>query len=33
MLDRLVALEKLMMGCQEKDKPTMKQSRKETEVH
>ncbi|CAL8306088.1 unnamed protein product [Boreogadus saida] len=30
-LDRLVALEKLMMGCQEKDKQTMQQSRKEIE--
>ena len=32
-LDRLMALEKLMMGCQEKDKQSMQQSRKEIEVH
>ncbi|CAL8303736.1 unnamed protein product [Lota lota] len=31
MLDRLIALEKLIMGCQEKDKQTMQQSRKEIE--
>lgn len=31
-LDRLMALEKLMMGCQEKDKQTMLESRKEIQA-
>ncbi|KAG7277570.1 hypothetical protein CRUP_013888 [Coryphaenoides rupestris] len=31
-LDRLIALEKLMMGCQEKDRLTMQESRKEIQV-